>query len=275
MPLICHNGRFVDASAPVLPGDNPAFKWGEGLFETMRMTQGQIPLARRHWARLEEGLTRLGMNDAALQPAVLENLLGELALRNKCQERARLRLQVYREGAGLGFVAEAAPLDGADAGWNERGWQIEVFADARIAADAFSSLKRSNYLPYVLAARRAADLGIDECFLVNAWGNVCDGARTNLFVVTNGQLRTPPLSEGPIDGVLRRQLLELRAQEGEPVEEVPLTMEDLLAADEIFLTNALRGIRWVGRFRQRNYGCAVSRDLYARLGEPFGEPVVG
>ncbi|RYY86801.1 MAG: hypothetical protein EOO15_13550, partial [Chitinophagaceae bacterium] len=168
MPLLCHNGRFVDTLAPVLQGDNPSFKWGEGLFETMRMLDGTIPLAQRHWARLQNGLARLEMNEAALQPAVLENILRELALRNECSEAARLRLQVYREGAGLGFVAEALPLDDADATWNERGWEIEVYPDARIAPDAFSPLKRANYLPYLLAARRAADSGVDECFLLNA-----------------------------------------------------------------------------------------------------------
>ncbi|RYY92670.1 MAG: hypothetical protein EOO11_20970, partial [Chitinophagaceae bacterium] len=110
MPLICHNGRFVDATAPVLDAANPAFKWGEGLFETMRMQNGTIPLAARHGARLQEGLERLGLNAAALQQPVLENLLEELARRNDCSAAARLRLQVYRDGGGLGFVAEATPL---------------------------------------------------------------------------------------------------------------------------------------------------------------------
>ena len=272
MPFICHNGRFLDAATPVLDAGNPAFKWGEGLFETMRLQNGRIPLAARHWARLQDGLARLGLNAAALQHSVLGNLLRELALRNGCSEAARLRLQVYREGAGLGFVAEAAPLEAAEAGFNERGWQIEVYPDARIAADAFSSLKRTQYLPYLLASRRALDTGMDECLLLNAWGRVCDGARTNVFVVKGNDILTPPLSEGSIDGVLRRHLLELLTADGQPAREEVLTMEDLLAADEVFLTNALKGIRWVGRFRQRSYGHSRARALFHRLGEPFGTP---
>ncbi|RZA15283.1 MAG: hypothetical protein EOP93_17170, partial [Lysobacteraceae bacterium] len=186
---------------------------------------------------------------------------------------ARLRLQVYRDGGGLGFVAEATPLDAADAGFNERGWQVEIFPDARIAADAFSSLKRSCYLPYLLAARRAADTGMDEC-LLNAWGRVCDGARSSVFVVRGSDIVTPPLSEGAIDGVLRRHLIEALAAEDRPVREEALTMEDLLAADELFLTNALKGIRWAARFRNRTYGNTRARQLYERLGEPFATPAV-
>ncbi|TCZ67715.1 aminotransferase class IV [Flaviaesturariibacter aridisoli] len=274
MPLICHNGRFLDAATPVLDAANPAFRWGEGLFETMRMHNGTIPLAARHWARLQDGLERLGLNAAALQQPVLENLLEELARRNDCSAAARLRLEVYRDGSGLGFVAEATALDAADAGLNERGWQVEVFPDARIAADAFSSLKRSCYLPYLLAARRAADTSMDECLLLNAWGRVCDGARSSVFVVRGNDIVTPPLSEGAIDGVLRRHLIDTLAAEGRPVREEALTMEDLLAADELFLTNALKGIRWAARFRSRTYGNTRARPLYERLGEPFAAPAV-
>ncbi|RYY39220.1 MAG: hypothetical protein EOO08_11900 [Chitinophagaceae bacterium] len=274
MPLLCHNGRFADTLDPVLAGDNPSFKWGEGLFETMRMAAGEIPLMHLHWARLQQGLTRLGMNDAALQRSVLENILRELALRNECAAAGRLRLHLYREGAGLGFVAEAAPLAAADHGWNERGWSIEVFADARIAPDAYSSLKRANYLPYLLAARRAADTGVDECFLLNAQGNVCDAARGNVFVVRGGIVQTPPLSEGAIDGVLRRHLMSLLAAAGRPVQELGLTMEDLLEAEELFITNAVKGIRWVARFRQRTYAHAVCKELYGLLGQPFNNALV-
>lgn len=274
MPLICHNGRFLDAQSPVLGAGNPAFKWGEGLFETMRLQEGGIPLAGLHWARLQEGLLRLGLNDAALQYPVLENLLRELALRNGCAAAARLRLQLYRDGAGLGFVAEATALDAADAGFNERGWAVDLYPEARIAADAFSSLKRSNYLPYLLAARHAAAQALDECLLLNAGGRVCDGARSTVFVVKSGVVCTPPLSEGAVDGVLRRHLLQLLDAEGRPICEEPLTVDDLLEAEELFFTNALKGIRWCARFGQRHYRVGLSRQLYARLGEPFVAPGV-
>jgi branched-chain amino acid aminotransferase len=269
MAIICHNGRFVDTDAPVLCGDNGAFKWGEGLFETMKMRDGRILLEERHWARLQTGAQRLGMNDAALQSTVLGNLLVELATRNQCRGAARLRLQIYREGAGLGFVAEAVPLHPADDSWNEQGWTIEVYPDARIAADAFSMLKRSNYLPYLLAGRFAREHALNETLLLNAWGRVCEGAHTNLFIVRGDTAMTPPLSEGCVDGVMRRHLIELLASEGRPVIESEMTMEDILAADEVFLTNALKGIRWVGRFRQKAYGNRFSKALFDRLQASF------
>ncbi|TCJ17867.1 hypothetical protein EPD60_06690 [Flaviaesturariibacter flavus] len=269
MPVICHNGRFLDADAPVIAGSNPAFKWGEGLFETMKLVDGRILLAARHWARLHNGLDRLGMNAGALQVAVLENLLHELAARNQCEGAARLRLQVYREGAGLGFVAEASPLDPADLSWNERGWSIGLFPDARIAADTLSPLKRSNYLPYLLATRFAEEQGLDECLLLNAWERPADGARTNIFIVRRAVIQTPPLTEGGVAGVMRAHLLEWLHRQGQAVLETELTVADLLAADEIFLTNALKGIRWVGRFGQHAYRADVSMRLYEELQATF------
>jgi branched-chain amino acid aminotransferase len=269
MAIICHNGRFVDADAPVLCGDNPAFKWGEGLFETMKLRDGRILLGERHWARLQTGAQRLAMNDAALQTTVLGNILVELAIRNGCRDAARLRLQVYREGAGLGFVAEAVPLPLSDASWNEQGWTIEVYPDARIAADAFSMLKRSNYLPYLLAGRFAQEHALNETLLLNAWGRPCEGAHTNLFIVRGDTVVTPPLSEGCVDGVMRRHLIELLAKESSPVTEAEMTIEDVLAADEVFLTNALKGIRWVSRFRKKTYGSRVAKGLYERLQASF------
>jgi branched-chain amino acid aminotransferase len=269
MSLICHNGRFIDADAPALTGTNPAFKWGEGLFETMKLREGRILLAARHWTRLQTGLQRLLMNESALQVPALENLLSELALRNNCLDGARLRLQVYREGAGLGFVAEAQALDAADDSWNEQGWTIEIYPDARIAADNLSMLKRSHYLPFLMAGRFANEQGYDECLLLNAWGRVCEGARSNIFIVRSAAILTPPLSEGCVDGVMRRHLLELLAAEGQPVQEAELSMEDILAADEVFLTNALKGIRWVSRFRQKAYRNDIARAIYERLPATF------
>ncbi|RYY84662.1 MAG: hypothetical protein EOO15_18890 [Chitinophagaceae bacterium] len=269
MPFICHNGNFADAQSPVLPGTNPAFKWGEGLFETMKLLGGRILLADRHWARLLAGMQRLALNGAALQPPVVEQHLCALALRNGCTEAARLRLQVYRDGDGVGYIAEATPLEPEDLAWNERGWRMGVYPDARILPDAFSPLKRSSYLSYHLAGRYAATQGWDESLLLNVHDRLCDGARTNLFLVAGGMVYTPPVSEGCIAGVMRAHVLEVMKEMRRAFVETQLTQEMLLRADEIFLTNALKGIRWVRHFGQRQYGSSVSRVLYGQLQATF------
>jgi len=269
MQLVCHNGRFVDARAPLLEAANPAFRWGEGLFETMKLLTGRICLAERHWSRLYAGLRLLELNDAALQAPVLQNLLPELALRNGCADAARLRLTVFREGGGLGFIAEAVPLPADDLHWNNRGWQLGLYPGARIACDEYAQLKSVGYLPYLRAARYAEAQELDECCLLNAHGRICETARMNLFLVRDGRVLTPPLEEGCIAGVMRTHLIDLLQKQGVPVSEEPLHTDDLLQADEVFLTNALKGIRWVACFGDRQYESAWSRRFYDWLQATF------
>lgn len=265
MAYIYHNGTFHPADAAMLPVSNPAFRFGEGLFETMRLGPHGIPLWELHMERLRTGMERLGWQQEGPPVAALYEELQELVARNGCAGAARIRLTVYRAGERAEIVGEARPLDPDDAGWNERGWQVEVYPDARKAADAFSALKLTSYLPYLMAARRAAEQGLDECLVLNSWGQVCESARMNLFIVRGGEIATPPLSEGCIDGVMRRHLLRQLEGAGTPVRETPLTMDDLLAADELFLTNSVKGIRWVERFRSRAYTARRARELYAGL----------
>ncbi|GAA4333858.1 aminotransferase class IV [Flaviaesturariibacter amylovorans] len=264
MAYIYHNGTFHPAEAAMLPVSNPAFCFGEGLFETMRLGPSGIPFWDRHMERLRSGMERLGWQNGWAPESLYEELQ-ELVERNRCTTAARIRLTVYRAGDRAEIVGEARPLEPADAVWNERGFQVEVYPDARKAADAFSALKLTSYLPYLLASRRAGEQGLDECLVLNAWGNVCETGRMNLFIVRGNEIATPALSEGCIDGVLRRYLIEQLAAAGTPVLETTLTMEDLLAADELFLTNAVKGIRWVERFRNRTYSSRRSKELYAGL----------
>ena len=110
MPLVCHNGFFLDAETPLFVASNAAFKWGDGVFETMRLVAGGISMFAEHFERLERSLRQLEMSSRALDKVSLEKLLIELSERNECSKAARVRLQLYREGTGVGFVAEAIPL---------------------------------------------------------------------------------------------------------------------------------------------------------------------
>jgi branched-chain amino acid aminotransferase len=269
MPLICYNGRFIDSDEPVLLAGNAAFKWGEGLFETMKLVEGHILLAGLHWARLKNGLEVLGLNAAALQPVVLENLLVQLALRNSCTEAARLRLQVFAEGAGLGFVAEAQPLAAADWGWEERGWTIGVFDEARKTTDCFSALKSSAYLPYRLASRFAEEHGWDDCLVLNSEGRPCESSKMNLFWLRDGVWFTPPLCEGCIEGVMRGHLLSVLADHHVGVEEAAVTLDELRNAEEICLTNALKGVRWVRQWDERIYAGKKGQEIFMLLQSTF------
>ncbi|HZI52446.1 MAG TPA: aminotransferase class IV, partial [Chitinophagaceae bacterium] len=147
--------------APVLPADNKSYRYGDGLFETMKVVQGQISLAALHFERLFSGLKILGYKvPLLLVPAKLQEEIQLLCKKNKCEKLARVRLSVSRGNGGiddetdeLQYLIECWPLSESSNQLNEQGYSIEVFPDARKSCDVYSNLKSANYLPYIMAAR--------------------------------------------------------------------------------------------------------------------------
>ena len=264
MDAVCFNGTFLPAGTPLFPSANRGFRYGDGLFETMCWERGRLRLATYHFDRLRKGLELLRIPlPLSLTPEVLTGIIPELVSRNRCSDLARIRLAVYREEEGPGsFVLEAFPLAASYTAWMEKGYSIDIYPPARKSTDTFAQLKSASYLPYVLAGRYAAEQGVDECLVLNTENAVADGSKTNLFLSRGGVILTPHLHQGCVAGVMRRYLLETLEREGYRVEEGRVTESDLLQADEVFLTNALMGLRWVESFREKSYACNLSKKLY-------------
>ncbi len=118
-----------------------------------------------------------------------------------------------------------------------------------------------------MAARYAALHGWDDCLVLNNAGRVADSSIANLFWVSGGIVYTPPLTEGCIAGVMRRWLMTNLSGYGYEVQERPVAPEDLILADEAFLTNAIRGVRWVGNLAGTTYGNKIARAVKMILDE--------
>jgi len=264
---LLHNGQFLPAQQPVVTADNASFKWGDGVFETIKLRHGRLLLADAHFRRLFQGLALLQINaPEGFTAAALTAALSELCRRNGCSDRARIRLAIYRnEDNTAGYLAEALPLAPAADAWPAEGLDIDVYPHARKAQDALSNLKTANFLPYVLAARFAREKGLGDALVLNGSNRICDSSRANIFIVRKGELFTPGLSEGCIDGVVRRCAIDALKTQGYAVHQQPLTENDILEADEVFLTNSIQDLRSVRRFREKIYGDAFSRQVYDAL----------
>ncbi|HEU4472187.1 MAG TPA: aminotransferase class IV [Flavisolibacter sp.] len=266
MKFVSWNGHLVPEAQPLFTAGNPSFKWGEGIFETIRVHKGSIPLWHLHAERLWSGLSLLGIEQGDMSKASLEMEILKLCRFNRCDGAARVRLSLFRgnEG-GPAYAIEAMPLPETLANWHDEGWKIGLYKDAVKSFDSFSHLKTASYLPYALAARYAAVAGLDEVLLLNPNGGICDGSKTNIFILSEGTIITPGLDQGCIGGVMRRWLTEKLPSMNYLVLEQPLDQETLAGADEIFLTNALVGLRWVSRFEGRHYGFRHSRLIYDKI----------
>jgi branched-chain amino acid aminotransferase len=272
------NGIFYPAGQLLLTADNRGFRYGDGLFETMLVQKGRIRLGDYHFDRLLSGMSLL---DFEIPPFFVEKLTKEILA--VCEANglsatlaARVRLVIFRgEGSFLGpldrfpnYVIQSWPLPAVPEPV-ESGLAIDIFPDGRKACDVLSNLKSNNYLLYILAAHYAKKQGLDDCLVLNSQNRIADSTVANLFYIRQGQFYTPPLSEGAVAGVMRRHLLEALPQAGYIVHQKPVTPEDLLTADEIFLTNALKGISPVRSLQGRSYIDHLSIAVYERLIKGF------
>jgi branched-chain amino acid aminotransferase len=271
---IDHDGVLQRTGSPILTAGNRAFRYGDGLFETLLVRNGQIRLANLHFERLFAGIGLLRFTiPGTFTPQRLRTSILRLCEQNGFSALARVRLTIYRGDGGLydpeslnpHYLIESWPLTITDIGPNANGLHVDIYPDGFKSCDPLANLKSNNFLLYVLAALYARENQLDDCLVQNDHGGLADSTIANLFYIKDRIVYTPPLSEGGIAGVMRRHLLTTLPEAGFTVLEQPTRAVDLLDADEVFLTNAIRGIRWVGIFRTSQYTGILTRTIYNQL----------
>jgi branched-subunit amino acid aminotransferase/4-amino-4-deoxychorismate lyase len=271
---ILYNDEFISANQPVLSVSNRSFKYGDGLFESMRMANGKLKFAEQHAQRLAEGMRALKIDGSTLLDAYfLKQKTAELAKKNKYKGNVRFRFSVYRDAEGLytpennksGYVLESSALHEADYQLNKKGLIIDVYDELAKPINKLSNFKTSNALIYVMAGLYRKQHRLDDVFMLNQNGFLCESMSSNLFVVYDKQIYTPALSEGCVAGVMRDVVMDLAKSNAIPIIEAQLNPEVLKEAEEVFVTNAVSGIRWVMGYGRKRYFNENAKMLSALL----------
>lgn len=270
MIFLCFNGELLPANQPIITAQNRAFRYGDGLFETIKIFESKIILAEYHFDRLFFGLKLLGIKTTQIVKEDISNQIIDLCRKNNCLQSARVRLAVYRdettnEGS---YVIEANPLQLPNA-LNQVGWSIELYPFARKSMDAFANLKTANYLPYILADKYAKEKNKDECIVLNTENNLSDASKANIFLIKRGEIYTPALHQGCVNGVVRRFLIEEFRRMNITLYQKEINEQMLFDADEVFLTNSINHMRWIGSFREKQYKKDVVFELYNHVFSTF------
>lgn len=246
------NGTIRPGDQATIPVFDHGFLYGEGIYETLRTYGGRPFLMDRHLARLRHSAALMALpvpfGDEDLAARVDQTMAAHPGL-----VEAYIRILVTRGVGDLSYALSAAPTPSLViivkplVVYPEQmftdGITLAVVDVRRNHPDALNpAIKSNNLLNNALAMQQAYERGADEALMLNHDGELVECSQSNVFLVTGGAVRTPPLAAGLLAGITRGLVLELAAQQGLPVHERRLTLEDLAAADEVFITGTTREV---------------------------------
>lgn len=268
------NGKTYSEGTPIVGADNRGLRFGDGLFETIKMLKGRLILEDEHFARLWKGMKALQFDlPKHFSPDTLLEAIKVLANKNGHSNAARIRINIFRGDGGLydaknhspNYIIQTWPLPDNNGDWNSNGLVVGIYDEAKKSCDSISNLKHNNYLPYVLGALKAKEQKWNDAFVLNTHGRVCDSTIANIFLIHGEAVSTPALKEGCVAGVMRKQFIQVLSTFDWQVQEKEITIDDLLNADEVFLTNSIYNARWVQRLGDKMYTNIQTQKMYAAI----------
>lgn len=268
------NGEIINADKALIKADNRSFRYGDGCFETMKAINGKIIHANEHYERFFASLELLQFNKPNFFTAnYIHNKIILLLQQNGHTKCARIRLTLFRGNGGLydaenhfpNYIIQTWQLNESNNYLNENGLVIDVYTEAIKVCDKFSHLKSNNYLSYAMAALWAKNNHLNDALLLNPYNKIADATIANIFIVKEGIIKTPAINEGGVNGIMKNYLLQCLHTEKLLVEETSISIDDVLQADEVFLTNSIYGIKWVKQFANTNYNLQTAAILHKKF----------
>lgn len=265
MHFINQNGNIIAASA-LQPLKETHEEIGSVRFlETILTTDGHLYLWQLHFERLQKGflLAEMNINDCYTADFLEKEILKTIKANNS-QHYCRVRLQVFieRKNRAMFYVIECFEIEKQLTQWNEKGWKVGIDTINRKPLNSFSNQKMGSRTLYEKATQLALTNHWDDALLLNLYNHIIESIIANIFWIAQGKIFTPPLTDGCVAGVMRQFLITQWAAKNITVEEKILTMETLSEADEVFLTNAIRRIKWIAEIAEKSYHNNITKSLY-------------
>ncbi len=274
--MINLNGNLIEEEEAKLSVLNRGFAYGDAVFETIRIISGKIMFWEDHYFRLMASMRIMRMEiPSNFSPEYLEEILQNLIKANELETSpARIRFSVYRKQGGyytpdsldVGYVITTEALANSFYLLNEGTYEIELFKDHYINSGLLSTIKSNNRAVNVLGSIFARENNYQNCLILNENKNVVEGLNGNIFLVKDNTIKTPPLTDGALNGIIRKQLLNVIKQiPGYTLLEASISPFELQKADELFITNIAVGIQPVSKYRKKDFANKTARELLSKL----------
>lgn len=254
---------------------NRSFLYGDGVFETLKVVNNKILFFEDHYFRLMASMRIIRMEiPMSFTLEYLEEQILDLVKRNNLENSARVRFTVFRNEGGyylpsvnsISFVIQASELEQKKYQFDQSPFEVDLYKDFVVPKQLLSTLKTANKIIHITASIFAQENQLNSCLLINEAKNVIEATNGNLFMLTGNILTTPPISEGCLNGIMRKQIMILAKQmDNIDMVEMEISPFDLQKADELFITNVIVGIQPVKKYRKKEFGVQFSKQLFEKL----------
>lgn len=274
--MINHNGMIQNESEVSLGVDNRGFQYGDGLFETLRVIDHKVVFWEDHYFRLMASMRVLRMEiPMDFSPEFLEaEILKTVAANGFENGAASVKINVFRVAGGrylpthrdVQYIISTKKLEHQFYISANPNYTVKLFKDHYQISGLLSTLKTTSKNLSVLGSIYAQENEYDNCLILNEHKMVVEALNSNLFLVKEDEIKTPPLSEGCLNGIIRKKLIEIiEKTDGLTLKEERISPFELQKADELFLTNSLMGIQSVTQYRKKSYGTEKADALRGKL----------
>ena len=267
------SGKLKENSE-LLSINNRAFKYSDGLFETMFFTRGKIHNLERHVKRLQLGISILKMAPSFdLNEGIITKDVEKLLAANKIKNAARIRIQIFRKDGGLylpenndiDYIIEAKELHNDNFTLNEKGLNLGISKSITRHNSILTSIKTISKQEAVLCALEAKENNWDDAIILNSENQIAETSNSNIFIVKNNTIITPRIEDGALNGTMRQWIIDIAKKHQIIFLENAISIQDIECANEVFITNAITGIRWVYQIENNLYSNNTSKFLIKEL----------
>ena len=256
---------------------NRSFLYGDGIFETIKVVDRKILFLEDHYFRLMASMRIVRMKiPKNFTMEFFESQILLLTDKLSMSESARVRITVFRNDGGfylpeentVSYIIEASALTSKEYKITTSNYEVDLFKDSFISKQLLSTLKTTSKILNVTASIFAQENDLNSCILLNEDKNVVETISGNIFMLMDNKLITPSISEGCLNGIMRKQVLKLINQFPEmQIEESSISPFDLQKADELFITNVIIGIQPISKYRKKEYGSNLSQQLLEKINQ--------
>ena len=268
--MINCNGNIQDSSSYAIE-NNRGFLFGDAIFETIKVNGTKILFLEEHYLRLMASMRicRMEIPMNFTMEFMEEEILKLIELQTS-KVSNRIRFTFFRDAEGfyypasndVQFIITCSDLSSVKYAFSTAKYEVELFKDFHVSKHLLATLKTNNKMINVVASIFAKENGFQNCLLINEDKNVVEATNGNIFMKIGSQLITPPISDGCLNGIMRKQIIAI-ANKMETIEMIEKSISpfDLQKADELFISNVITGIQPITKYRKKEFTSEVAKEI--------------